>query len=110
MRHTLMLAKADNDKARNDAEQKALAKRTDTQLTEMDQQLADMRKSVAQLKSEMFSRLQPQMASVVKMESAVAQLQEGFGEMALIVQSLQADMAPLEWWEKIYIYQTCLIG
>ena len=36
------------------------------------------------------SRLQPLMASVVKMESAVAQLQEGFGEMALIVQSLQA--------------------
>ena len=54
-----------------------------TTLTQLDGELKKLRE-------EMNSRLQPLLASMVKMESAVAQLQEGFGEMALIVQSLQA--------------------
>ena len=42
-----------------------------------------------QLKSE-IAQLQPLLDAVMKVEQAIQQLQEGFGEMALMVQTLQA--------------------
>ena len=58
--------------------------------TAMNQQVASLKTEVAHLQSEMSSKMQPLIDSVVRMETTVQQLQEGFGEMALMVQTLQA--------------------
>ena len=56
----------------------------------MDQQVASIKSEVAHLQSEMTTKMQPLIDSVVRVETTIQQLQEGFGEMALMVQTLQA--------------------
>ena len=58
--------------------------------TETNQQVVSLKGEVVHLQSEMSSKMQPLIDSVVRMETTVQQLQEGFGEMALMVQTLQA--------------------
>ena len=72
-------------KATKDLEQSIEIKRT-----EMDQQMASLKSDVAHLQSEMATKMQPLIDSVVRVETTIQQLQEGFGEMALMVQTLQA--------------------
>ena len=85
----LLVAKSTEER-KYTKEEEVFATTARTRLAEMDKQLVDVKKEITQIKTEMNSRLQPVLASMVKMESAVTQLQEGFGELALIVQSLQA--------------------
>ena len=49
-----------------------------------------MKSEAAHLQSEMATKLQPLIDSIVRVETTIPQLQEGFGEMALMVQTLQA--------------------
>ena len=55
----------------------------------MDQQLASIKSEVAHLQSEMATKMQLLIDAVVRTETTIQQLQEGFGEMALMVQTLQ---------------------
>ena len=52
--------------------------------------MASLKSDVARLQSEIATKLQPLIDSVVRVETTIQQLQEGFGEMALMVQTLQA--------------------
>ena len=56
---------------------------------EMEHHISD-NKSIDSLKREIELKFQTVTQSVVKLETAIQQLQEGFGEMALLVQTLQA--------------------
>ena len=53
-------------------------------------EIAHKNEEAKQVREEMSSKIQSLVEAVMKMESAVKQLQEGFGEMALLVQTLQA--------------------
>ena len=59
-------------------------------ITAIDQQLATTKSEVARLQSELSTKMQPLVDSVLRVETTIQQLQEGFGEMALMVQTLQA--------------------
>ena len=53
-------------------------------------EIISRKKELEQLKEKINYQIQPVVEAVMKMESAVQQLQEGFGEMALLMQTLQA--------------------
>ena len=55
-----------------------------------EQQVASIKSDVAHLQSEVTTKLQPLIDAIVRLETTIQQLQEGFGEMALMVQTLQA--------------------
>ena len=57
---------------------------------QVDQQIAAIKSDVAHIQSEVATKLQPLIDAVVRVETTIQQLQEGFGEMALMVQTLQA--------------------
>ena len=59
-------------------------------ITVIDQQLATTKSEVVRLQSELSTKMQPLVDSVLRVETTIQQLQEGFGEMALMVQTLQA--------------------
>lgn len=59
-------------------------------LDDYDRDVASLKREIYQLKSEVFSQLNPVLGSVNKLETAIHQLQDGFGEMALLLQTLQA--------------------
>ena len=61
-----------------------------TRVQALDQQIAKMKNDIAHIRGELSLKLQPIVEAVVKVESTIQQLQEGFGEMALLVQTLQA--------------------
>ena len=69
---------------------KDLKKSIELKTVVMDQQLASIKSEVAHLQSEMATKMQPLIDAVVRTETTIQQLQEGFGEMALMVQTLQA--------------------
>ena len=69
---------------------KDLEKSIELKKVVMDQQLASIKSEVAHLQSEMATKMQPLIDAVVRTETTIQQLQEGFGEMALMVQTLQA--------------------
>ena len=69
---------------------KELEQAMDAKITTIEQQLASLKTDMAHLQSEIATKLQPLIDSVVRVETTVQQLQEGFGEMALMVQTLQA--------------------
>ena len=52
--------------------------------------MASLKNDVAHIQSEMATKMQPLIDAVVRVETTIQQLQEGFGEMALMVQTLQA--------------------
>ena len=62
----------------------------DNKIRTLKRQNSDMKSEVEQFKMEMSLKLQPVKDAVVKAESAIQHLQEGFAEMALMVQTLQA--------------------
>ena len=57
---------------------------------EIEKQVASLDREIAHFQSEMTTKMQPLIDTVVRMETTMQQLQEGFGEMALMVQTLQA--------------------
>ena len=68
-----------------DLEQSVMAK-----TTAVEQQVVSLKGEVTHLQSEIATKLQPLINAVVRAETTIQQLQEGFGEMALMVQTLQA--------------------
>ena len=62
----------------------------EAKITMIEQQIAALKSDTAHLQSEVTTKLQPLIDSVVRVETTIQQLQEGFGEMALMVQTLQA--------------------
>ena len=52
--------------------------------------IASYKESFDKLRNKLLSRVDHTVQAVVKVESAIRQLQDGFGEMALLVQTLQA--------------------
>ena len=57
---------------------------------EIEKQVALVQSEITRLQSEMTIKMQPLIDGVVRAETTMQQLQEGFGEMALMVQTLQA--------------------
>ena len=55
-----------------------------------DKQIASLKSEIKHLRNELVSRVDHAVQAVVKVESVIQQLQDGFGEMALLVQTLQA--------------------
>ena len=72
-------------KAARDLEQSIGAK-----TAEIEQQVTSLKSEFSHLQSEMTAKIQPLIDAVVRAETTLQQLQEGFGEMALMVQTLQA--------------------
>ena len=67
-----------------------LSKAVSASIATTESKIAAMEKDIAHIRGELSLKLQPIVEAVVKVESAIQQLQEGFGEMALLVQTLQA--------------------
>ena len=68
-----------------------------TEMKEMEEKLQELKNDISRciqinekLMSELVTRMEPVVQAVMKLETAVQQLQDGFGEMALLVQTLQA--------------------
>ena len=72
-------------RATRDIEQSISAKNA-----ELEQQVATLKSGFAHIETEMTAKMQPLIDAVVRAERTLQQLQEGFGEMALMVQTLQA--------------------
>ena len=72
-------------KANRELEQSVNAK-----TSSMAQQIALLKSEVANLESEVTTKMQPLVDAVLRAETTLQQLQEGFREMALMVQTLQA--------------------
>ena len=62
----------------------------DTRIKTLTQQNAELKAELSRIKLEITMQLQPVIDAVVKAESAIQHLNEGFSEMALMVQTLQA--------------------
>ena len=69
---------------------KELQQAMDTKITATEQQMACLKSDIAHIQSEIATKMQPLIDAVVRVETTIQQLQEGFGEMALMVQTLQA--------------------
>ena len=70
-------------------EEKTVREAIHATFEEIKKQMLLLQTENTHLKSE-IARLQPLLDAVMKVEQAIQQLQEGFGEMALMVQTLQA--------------------
>ncbi len=62
----------------------------DSKIMTLTQQNSDLKSELNQVRMEISIKMQPVIDAVVKAESAIQHLQEGFSEMALMVQTLQA--------------------
>ena len=62
-------------------------------ISAMDQKVASIKSELAHVQSEMAAKMQPLIDAVVRVERTIEQFQEGFGEMVLMVQTLQVDYA-----------------
>ena len=62
----------------------------DSKIMTLIQQNSDLKSEVNQVRMEITVKMQPVIDAVVKAESVIQHLQEGFAEMALMVQTLQA--------------------
>ena len=71
-------------------ETKYLERSTVSKNAEISQQLASLKSDLTHLQSEVTTKMQPLVDAVLRAETTLQQLQEGFGEMALMVQTLQA--------------------
>ena len=63
----------------------------DSKITTLTQQNSDLKSELNQVRMEISIKMQPVIDAVVKAESAIQRLHEGFSEMALMVQTLQAS-------------------
>ena len=68
---------------------KKLEKTYSTKLQKMDQTLAAVKNQLADIHLEVSAKIQPVVDAVIKLEPTIQQMQEGFNEMALMVQTLQ---------------------
>ena len=66
------------------------AKELNEELRVLKLALSQYKTEIDKMRSELVSQIQPVVEAVVKVEREVQRLQEGFGEMALLVQTLQA--------------------
>ena len=62
----------------------------ETKTTAIGQQVVSLKGELSHLQSEVTTKIQPLIDVIVRVETTLQQLQEGFGEMALMVQTLQA--------------------
>ena len=69
---------------------KEMRQSLDSQLALIDSKTSAIKSELAQIKAELSSRLQPLTDAMVKAESAILQLQDGLGEVSLLLQTLQA--------------------
>ena len=69
---------------------KEIKQSLDSQLALIDSKTSAIKSELAQIKAELSSRLQPLTSAMVKAESAILQLQDGLGEVSLLLQTLQA--------------------
>ena len=83
-KHLMLLKKASKDVTARNIE--LVSRSADDKLSGYDKQIATLRSEIHQLHSELVSRME----ATMKIETVVQQLQDGFGEMALLVQTLQA--------------------
>jgi hypothetical protein len=68
-----------------------VSRSADSKLDNYEKQIAALQHEIHTLRNELMSHVQnPVVQSVVKLETTIQQLQDGFGEMALLVQTLQA--------------------
>ena len=67
-----------------------VSRSADDKLSSYDKQVAALKSEIHQLRSELVSQMEMVVQSSMKVGRDVQQLQEGFGEMALLVQTLQA--------------------
>ena len=65
-------------------------KELEAKVQELELEISRYSEKIDKLHTELVSRMEPVVQAVMKMETAVQQLQDGFGEMALLVQTLQA--------------------
>ena len=65
-------------------------KKLEQKIQELRLEISCYNKKLDQMRSELVSHMDPVVQAVVKMETAIQQLQDGFSEMALLVQTLQA--------------------
>ena len=87
-RHLKLLKGSSKDTTARSIE--LVSRSADDRLSSYDKEVAALKSEIHQLRSELVSRIQPVVEAVVKVEREVQRLQEGFGEMALLVQTLQA--------------------
>ena len=87
-KHLKLFAKTSKQQTMKKVE--LVSRSSDQKIVTYDKQIASLRSEIQQLKSELASRVEPVVQAVVKIETAIQQLQDGFGEMALLVQTLQA--------------------
>ena len=69
---------------------KRLEKSMDSKLMTLSQQLSDLKSEINHVHREISVKMQPVASAVSKAETAIQNLQEGFSELALMVQTLQA--------------------
>ena len=67
-----------------------VSRSSESTLDDFKKQISSLQCEIQQIERDIVSRVQPLAESVRKMESVVQQFQEGFGEIALLVQTLQA--------------------
>ena len=79
--HLLLLKKTTEEKERSSLEK--LEKELQLAITQCN-------RDIDKLRNELMSHIQPMVQAMMKVETVVQQLQDGFGEMALLVQTLQA--------------------
>jgi len=77
-------------------EEKTVREAIHAKFEAIEKQILLLQTENTQLKSE-IAQLQPLLDAVMKVEQAIQQLQEGFGEMALMVQTLPATSAGGVW-------------
>ena len=69
---------------------KELQLSVETQMASLDKQVTSIKSDISQIRSELSIKLQPLRETVTRLATTALQLQEGFNEMALLVQTLQA--------------------
>ena len=69
---------------------KELEQSIETQIASIERQLTSLKTDISQIRSELALKVQPLSEAVTRLETTALQLQEGFNEMALMVQTLQA--------------------
>ena len=69
---------------------KQLEKSMDSKLVALSQQISDLKSETNYVHREISVKIQPVASAVSKAETAIQNLQEGFSELALMVQTLQA--------------------
>ena len=90
MVYHLGLVKQTIEKSKAERAIQLVSRSAETKISSYDQKVHALCSEIEQLKETINCQIQPVVEAVMKMETSVQQLQEGFGEMALLLQTLQA--------------------